>query len=567
MRNRRRLAWRISLGMTAALMAAVLLLADVRFATNDDAPILRAFMGYESGEAARVHVYLHGFLGKPCGWLSRAFPSVPWYSWMQLALMALALTVIGKSLMQCFIARGLPLWVGALTAAAFNIGFGLEYTAVFTFTQTAAFLGAAAVLQLMSLQADTPRGLIGGCAGAAALAALAYCLRQSALLPIAAICALAFVYRLWEHRPPLRRAGLALCVIALVLGAAVGYRQIELSDPAMQDYLEWQDANGYLIDYYGLGALTEEEIALSGWSEATLDLAREWCFLDEDLNAENFARVTEAVQHNPQPPLWERLKAAKRLLFKRALGTADEYHILLAFAVPTFALCAIGALFQRGKRLRLLFTLGALAAGVTAMVAVLALQGRVPLRAVLTVALPALALLMGLLPACLPNRRGVRALLAVLCAALLTLSAQHVYHVRGLLFQSIRGKSAASTAFTDAESYALAHPDSLFILHGGVSGDNNAFPDYSHGMPHNVTFWGHWGMRSPENAALFERFGIDVWHFDPAAFLREDVFFIVEDEAASASLQSWLCEKLGQPAHWETVEVCGRVSILQAVID
>ena len=55
-RSGRALAWWIAAAMTAVMMLAVLAFADVRFGTNDDAPILRAFMGYEAGTPESVTV-------------------------------------------------------------------------------------------------------------------------------------------------------------------------------------------------------------------------------------------------------------------------------------------------------------------------------------------------------------------------------------------------------------------------------------------------------------------------------------------------------------------------------
>ena len=116
--KKRALCWLLALLMTAALFAFVALCCDVRFAVNDDSGILRAFLGYETGTPASFHIYIHGLLAKPLYWLSCAFPGVMWYSWMQLALLFLAQTVISKSIMQCFVKHEKPLWLGAVFAAA-----------------------------------------------------------------------------------------------------------------------------------------------------------------------------------------------------------------------------------------------------------------------------------------------------------------------------------------------------------------------------------------------------------------------------------------------------------------
>ena len=146
----RRTAWLIAFLMTAVLYAFIALKMDVRFAMNDDAIIQRALMGYETGRPAAFHLYTHGLLVWPMFLLYSFFPLLPWYAITQLALMFLALTVIAKGLMQVFVRYEKPMWAGAVLAAAFFAAFGLEYVTQFTFTYTAALLGAAAVAQVMS---------------------------------------------------------------------------------------------------------------------------------------------------------------------------------------------------------------------------------------------------------------------------------------------------------------------------------------------------------------------------------------------------------------------------------
>ena len=73
------------------------------------------------------------------------------------------------------------------------------------------------------------------------------------------------------------------------------------------------------------------------------------------------------------------------------------------------------------------------------------------------------------------------------------------------------------------DEYALYNPDMLFIYDDTLAIDTRLFPDVSEGIPHNVAFWGGWGMRSPENVEQFAAFDIDILNFDPEIFLRDDV--------------------------------------------
>lgn len=73
---------------------------------------------------------------------------------MQLALLWLACMVSVKALMQCFAHRGRSPWLGAAAGAVYLTLFGMTYACHVTFTVTAAVLGAAAVLQLCSIDGE-----------------------------------------------------------------------------------------------------------------------------------------------------------------------------------------------------------------------------------------------------------------------------------------------------------------------------------------------------------------------------------------------------------------------------
>ena len=98
-RHRNGLCWLIGIGMTAALFAFVFLALDPKYAVNDDSGILRPFMGYETGEPAHFQIFIHGLLAWPIYWLAKAFPTVAWFSIVQIALLCLSCWMIFKSVM------------------------------------------------------------------------------------------------------------------------------------------------------------------------------------------------------------------------------------------------------------------------------------------------------------------------------------------------------------------------------------------------------------------------------------------------------------------------------------
>ena len=131
------------------------------------------------------------------------------------------------------------------------------------------------------------------------------------------------------------------------------------------------------------------------------------------------------------------------------------------------------------------------------------------------------------------------------------------------LYGLAAAESPARSAYEDLEEYALDHSDSLFIADVNLSRrDYRAFPDYSDGIPTNISYWGGWDLRSPGSDALFDRFGIDVWEFDPEAFLREDVFLAAASDAPLPQFMNWLTQKIGTPITWDVIAHEGGIYIL-----
>lgn len=564
--RKRALCWLYAALMTAALLAFVLLCTDVRYANNDDPGILRVFLGYENGEPGHFQMFIHGLLAWPLYALSVAFPDLPWFSYVQMALLALACLVLAKSIMQCFVKHEKPLWAGAALAALFLGAMCFKYVSLLTFTQTAALLGAAAVLQMLSVEHDRGVWRVAlGMLGALGLLLLCYALREMAVLPALAFCGLAFVVILCENgrkRSPVPMIACAIAVLA-ALGLMAGVRQWEIRNSGAQDYLDLQNENTTLLDYYGIAEVPREALDSVGWSPAVFELAKQWCFLDETITTDAFRTLTAYMEaHDARTP-GDRLKNGWALL-KGTMGadSADMRCLALALVVAAFAAAAC---VSAGKPRYLAALLAALLGGAV-MLLYLSMRGRVPLRAQLTVLLPLAAFLFALLPACLPEKN--RALCAVLCAACTAWTAWGLSYVVPPRLINEELELELGSVMGDLEEYALGEPESLFIYDETLVGsDLRVFPQYPDGVPHNITSWGGWGMRSPQNRALFERFGIDIDHFDPETLLRDDVYIASGRlDPPPTRLLNWLHEKVDPNVDWEIWSEYGTVYIFHFYI-
>ena len=152
----RRLAWLISLAITAGLFLFIAFFLDWRYSQNDDIAFCAPSWAMKRANPLISRSFIHGLLAWPIYWLAKAFPTVAWFSIVQIALLCLSCWMIFKSVMQCFVNRDKPLWMGTVGALALAAVF-LELCTQITFTLTAGLLGAAAVAQVLSIDAEKGR--------------------------------------------------------------------------------------------------------------------------------------------------------------------------------------------------------------------------------------------------------------------------------------------------------------------------------------------------------------------------------------------------------------------------
>ena len=556
--RKRTLCWLLAALMTAALMLFVLLYTDIRFDVNDDPTIQRSFLGYETGEPAAFHIYIHGLLAWPLHWLGVLFPGKPWFACMQLALLALSCTVMAKSVMQCFVQYGKSLLAGAAVSAAFLIAFCMKYLIFITFTQTSAFLGAAAAAQLLSIDPKgKARRVITGTAGSLALVCLSYALRQESLLPVTAFCAIAFASLLAAGGARLvRPMAVSLAVIVLAFAGMLGWRALELHAHGAQAYAAYDESRREVMDYIGIQNVDEEAFEKAGWDDATVSMAAEWCFLDPDITEESFRILAEHTRSRDPRTLTEKLEEAWKLELKTLRQSRLDmrcYGVMLSAALCCMALAALK------RDLRLFLSLPAFAGLSAVLIFCLAWMGRIPVRALVVASLPGAAACLCLLPGCLPQKRA----LAALCCAALVAACGWSFR-KTIPFLPVGEEAHQPTVLSELEAYALSEPESLFLFDNSIGNDDrNAFPSYSDGVPSNVCSWGGWEMKSPDNLRQFERFGIDLMHFSPQDLQNGRVYLASAQAEPPAVLLSWLRSRTGADVHYEKHAEFGAVTIFR----
>lgn len=552
-RNSARSCWLWGAGITALLWGFLLCFSDIYFAANDDQFILRAMTGFQPGGTPDFHPFLLGFYVYPLRWLQRFFPGVAWYSLLELLLLALALTVILKSLLQCWLRAGRRLRTGLLLCAGYAALYGSNYLARVTFTVTGAMLGAAAVAQILSIdcQSASDRSLLRAMTLAILLLILCYGLRQLSLVPVLGYCGIAFLLRFCSFfgfgkqtkrsaRPMLVAAGLAL----LILGGLFAGRALEIRLKQKQDALQWQQARSQVLDYINLKSLPSEALESVGWTDEQRILLDKWNTMDEAISTEALRSVRKNWYNSETTTT---AGAAIEDLRWRSPWFVQTMVVL--FGLGLFALfCAF-----RNRRENPWLPLALLMTGLLCFLffCYLALKGRLPYRAVTVALLPAAAMVFCLVGECpLPTaRKGWRAALGILLAVSMAAP------LPALLGAVRRRRSPWDyNAHADMDAQALAHPDLLLIYSTELVNDMRMFPDTSQGVPQNLTFWGGWSRGSDEYNAKLAAFGLDGEHFTAADWLRPALRFISLKEAPDEALLAYLRSELG-PVEWEAEKV------------
>lgn len=525
--------WLTGLCMSTALMAAIFLFGDLKYAMNDDTAILRQYMGFGTGVIPEAHAFLHPLLSTPLRWLGLAAPEVPWFSWMQLALLWLACMVSVKALMQCFAKRGFSMALGAAAGAVYLTLFAMTYACYVTFTVTAAVLGAAAVLQLCSIDGEryTDGQIFRAILLALGLTALCGGLRLICVLPVALYCGLALVPLAARDfgfgRKKKRSWKPLLCgaiVIVLALGAMPVWRTAKMKAAGMEDYLKWQDENGRVVDYYNVKKLTDEDLAVADWTRKEANLLAQWCFLGSELTEESFRRLADELESRTKTDAAARLQSAwQKVTALPELDPVAWKSVLALLAV--LLLCVLGLVFQRRDCLWTSLTLAAGFAAVWAFLLYLGWNGRLPVRAALQAVLPYGALVFGLLPACLPRKPGTaaKAMLSAGTALALVLAVNYAVPAAQALARQPKNPEILDP-FATLDWMAAEDPDCLYFYDGSLCADNRMFPRTDLGVPKNLLFWGGWTFRSPEYMKCLSRFGISEEELDTTLFLRDDVY-------------------------------------------
>ena len=533
MHRKNRIAWFLGLLLSSVMMLSVFLFFSMRYWTVDDTMILRQMMGFGVQELPDFNMCVTCVVLYPLRWLATLFPNLPWFSYLQLFCLWLAGAVASKSILQCYAQASRPLWQGIIAAIVFLLVFMLRYVSQVTFTVTAALLGAAAVLQLMSIDAEHTSNSQWFLAALLALlmAVLGYGMRETTVLPTLAFCGIAVIVqglrRAKAGQNWLKPLALTAAVVLVVLGALAGYRSWEIANkPGIQQYMDWQDARSRIWDFLGIENIPQETREEYNISETRLALLGEWYLMDGDMNTETLIAIGDAIEANMDHRLSTRLQKALEQIQKLPAQdpiAAPSLWLPGAMYLSCILLLLLGSKKQKQPQWTgLLLT----APAAILMILFLAVQGRLPMRVMLCVVLPMAALLSGLAPFCYSRgSKGQQFLPILACLLIVSLS---VWYTIPMVQANWRDEMTddeimAETTYAAIDDYAVCNEECLMILDGTLIGDTRMFPTTEYGISKNVHFWGGWNIHHPSYDAMLEAYGFDPYNWSLDNFFSDDV--------------------------------------------
>ena len=548
------LPWLIGVLIATLLMGTLALTVGLQYTGNDDAPLLRSTMGYEGGAPATWHLHMHAAFTWLLYGMAKLFPGVVWFSLLQLFLLWLSQVVIVKSLCQLARQKGLPMAAGAAAGAVFLGAFALFFSSRITYTVTAAFCGAAAVLWLASVDFSSGRRqIMRGVFGSAALLIACYFLRMSAVLPSACFWLLVFGIKFLSRRS--KHALRALLIVLLVFAVSIGGLLLNIELQGARQDAAWHDSRIALFDYTGfLQPVPDETLHQIGWSRDELTLVENWFFLNDNITADAFQTLKDQqiAAAQPAPGVFDKAWTAVSGAFSDSKLRAASWALLL------FA-CA--AALRGNRRTWLLLALALL--GGAAMLFILGAMGRLNLRAAYTILLPAGAAVFAAFFGADGGRKP-RWALAVLITAL----------VAGTAFAAVAGvrqlndtyippnpyfTDTTSDLHADLDEIALMNEDMLIVYDLSLSHDHRLFPNTAEGIPKNLMLWGGWQSHTPSWRRQLAEFGITA--LDASLFLRDNVLFASTYDQPPAELMRYVAAASDTPVDWTYYEQWGYVNL------
>lgn len=252
-----------------------------RFEQNDDTAMAAIVYG-ANGQYDSHLVFINVLIGAWIKACLQVFPSVPWYTVFQCALVLLSFGVLVYLLFERFGIRKVLIPVGVLL-----FYFGNEFLSLLQFSKTAGIASLAGILLIFHTAVQRRHWSVLILAGFLTVMGSMYRFSVFLMLlaPLFGVGVFLLLPRLKERD---WRGAVRLCLpVILVFGLCFGLRVCDLqtyqSSPEWAEYVEYNNLRSMLLDY-GFPDYEENEALYQslGISERDLSLYQQWDFDDPD---------------------------------------------------------------------------------------------------------------------------------------------------------------------------------------------------------------------------------------------------------------------------------------------
>lgn len=528
----------LSACLTLLLVGLSAALFPITFLTNDDTSIMYTFAGYFTGEPYPIHGFVNLPLGYVTSLLYMLVPTVPWWPVLQLLCVSISIWVIFYSIWDIGAVGKMPVWFMTLVNALLYATVLIYAVVRLSFTLTACMLGTAGILRLLS--ADTggeerePLSIFA-MLESAALMVVCFLFRNSTGYSMVCFWGAGVVYHalntltVWKKPEKttelLRILGYAIGCLVL-FGGLVWLNNWSLEHMNPDGYAAFEDARGRYQDFPHVTYAEDPAFFASiGWDQAVYDLVGSSCFLDPRITADSLNAIL-AYRTGTSAPMAQRVTAALQYgeRFFRGNGPA-EYMLTVPVLVALWTLYRVQR--ERKRWVEALIVFG-VALGAFVLSLYLCFVERLILRAFEVIAIPAAVMMLAL---CLrirptkdqPRQTKPRAAFRI-ALILFSLVALGWGVTKSMLWIGQFEPQHQMQQVRVAESYAMEHPENVYVCMPNFIFNSEAFKTYPNEKPTNLLDWGDTGMYSGWKTRQLERNGIEP--FRPDVFRKENVYLM-----------------------------------------
>lgn len=548
--NQRKADAVLALMISALVIAFTLIAIPIYFPTNDDSFAQQIFAGGISGEPLPYVT----FMGYAWCWLvSRLFTAVPgvaWWTVLHLVSIYISLFCIGLATLRALRSLGRDLTqVGSFVVLLMlECGVSVPLIGRLQFTTTGSLAASAAVYVAVLEVLLRLRSFSGTACGKTEesqpysllpfsvpilLMALGYSYRSDCgylALGFWMLAILIVIVAQWKKTPLLnmRRACFQLLCAGMVVGVLWGVNTVAYSSPEWKSAFARGDAYAGFTDFPTTPYCENPELyENAGWDESLYNIASSyWYFLDPRMTTESLRAINGANSWGMRELMEHPLDAIRSRIIEMREPVALAYIAVYGVTIASL----LWWMRDRSHRCAVWTVVAATAI----LIMYLFLKGRLPLRALLSVVFPSLAVLgavalVTFVQSVRCDTKGDRGRLVrmtmLMSLALLPSAAaicQFGYFSKDYLEQASR--QANIDAF---QSYARHNSETLFIYDYWAELTPQTIWDTD--WPANATQWGGWMYIMPwfDDVMRAQGFGGTP---TTDSLLRDDVLFVNKDD-------------------------------------